>query len=485
MQRINTDIIGLLPILNTFTICLICIRMGIHVLFLPLPCTFTLAFIATEPLKGCWDKDFIANKALTILIDLDRIFILFKNINPMVTRHTQGNKVIHTVITAYTSRDFMMNIKPSAILFRRLATFLANFITFTYSTRNSSPSISVIDVSPAIVPMVFTYQPLVQMRSINKEHVGFTIPNTEKRQFKLFTTSAGASNVNVLFSISRANLFLRCIRMLFPIKVVMFSKFDSLLAFFGATCNQIISVIVANFKRLAANHTYFSYVRMVMSARFRAILQAFIRGCEWLFAMQAHQGVFTLSIVVSIFSSCQECSYALFRAASNLFFTTRCAVLKSFTTDDTRYLHSMVLMLVGAIASIRTELACATWRCCEDFAAIETGDSNRHSTNPFVLGYSSILLGRLVTKPALSIDDQSIQASSIIQQFGIVCKQLGYDPEEEAKLNDAEDERNLQKLQAQQEVIPPSLPGAPALPGQPKPAPTPSTAPQPAQGAQA
>lgn len=90
-----------------------------------------------------------------------------------------------------------------------------------------------------------------------------------------------------------------------------------------------------------------------------------------------------------------------------------------------------------------------------------------------------------MTKPALSIDDQSIQASSIIQQFGIVCKQLGYDPEEEAKLNDAEDERNLQKLQAQQEVIPPSLPGAPALPGQPKPAPTPSTAPQPAQGAQA
>src|SRR5258708_3481964 len=86
-------------------------------------------------------------------------------------------------------------------------------------------------------------------------------------------------------------------------------------------------------------------------------------------------------------------------------------------------------------------------------------------------------------------DLPAIQAAISKMEIGVskaeLQRELGYDPEEQAKLNDAEDERNLAKLQAQQEVIPPSLPGPPPLPGQPKPAPTPATAAQPAQGGQA
>lgn len=48
-------------------------------------------------------------------------------------------------------------------------------------------------------------------------------------------------------------------------------------------------------------------------------------------------------------------------------------------------------------------------------------------------------------------------------------RELGYDPDEEQALSDAEDAQKLAKAQAAMAVFPPEVPGAPLLPGQPPP----------------
>src|SRR5258708_6619159 len=79
----------------------------------------------------------------------------------------------------------------------------------------------------------------------------------------------------------------------------------------------------------------------------------------------------------------------------------------------------------------------------------------------------------------------SVQAGIAKLEVGVskaeIQRELGYDPEEQAKLKQIEDKL---AIETQQAMLPPEIPGTPALPGQPKPAPTPATA-QPAQGAQA
>jgi hypothetical protein len=57
-------------------------------------------------------------------------------------------------------------------------------------------------------------------------------------------------------------------------------------------------------------------------------------------------------------------------------------------------------------------------------------------------------------------------------------RELGYDPEEQAKLKQIEDKL---ALETQQAMFPSELPGTPLLPGQQKPPLAPATAPQPAQ----
>jgi hypothetical protein len=85
------------------------------------------------------------------------------------------------------------------------------------------------------------------------------------------------------------------------------------------------------------------------------------------------------------------------------------------------------------------------------------------------------------SSPLPKDDLPGIQASIAKLEIGIskstVQRENGYNPEEEAALNDTEDARNLEKLQAQQAVMPPialpsALPGTPPLPGQTPPAPT-------------
>jgi hypothetical protein len=72
-------------------------------------------------------------------------------------------------------------------------------------------------------------------------------------------------------------------------------------------------------------------------------------------------------------------------------------------------------------------------------------------------------------------DLPSLQAAVTKLEIGVskqsVLEEAGYDPDEEQKRNDEEDQHALEKQQAQQAaLIPPELPGAPALPGQPLPA---------------
>jgi len=85
-------------------------------------------------------------------------------------------------------------------------------------------------------------------------------------------------------------------------------------------------------------------------------------------------------------------------------------------------------------------------------------------------------------------DLASAQYALAMKQLGVSAttlqREMGYDPEEELALNDAEDAIKLAKLQAQQAVLAPAVPASQTPPGQPKPAPTPATA-QPAQGGQA
>ena len=62
------------------------------------------------------------------------------------------------------------------------------------------------------------------------------------------------------------------------------------------------------------------------------------------------------------------------------------------------------------------------------------------------------------------------QKAVTLKEIGIsnttLQRELGYDPEEEVALSQAEDERALEKQQLMQPGLPPADPGAPALPGQ-------------------
>src|SRR6266567_106750 len=68
-------------------------------------------------------------------------------------------------------------------------------------------------------------------------------------------------------------------------------------------------------------------------------------------------------------------------------------------------------------------------------------------------------------------DLPSVQSAISKRELGIsdttLQRELGYDPEEEWTLSQAEDEKKLQSAIARQAMLPPALPGAPALPGQP------------------
>jgi hypothetical protein len=72
-------------------------------------------------------------------------------------------------------------------------------------------------------------------------------------------------------------------------------------------------------------------------------------------------------------------------------------------------------------------------------------------------------------------DLPAVQAAVSKLEIGIskttLMRELGYDPDEEAQLTDAEDAKALAKAQAMAVLIPPEVPGAPVLPGQQKPAP--------------
>jgi hypothetical protein len=68
---------------------------------------------------------------------------------------------------------------------------------------------------------------------------------------------------------------------------------------------------------------------------------------------------------------------------------------------------------------------CMAWGNCEGLTTVKTGNSNEHIDNPLVSGYSSIVSGRLVTKPVSSVDDQSTLALSIIPFFAPAYKEEG------------------------------------------------------------
>src|SRR5579859_3977944 len=74
-------------------------------------------------------------------------------------------------------------------------------------------------------------------------------------------------------------------------------------------------------------------------------------------------------------------------------------------------------------------------------------------------------------------DLPSVQAALAKKEINIsdttLQRELGYDPDEEALLSQAEDERKLAKQMPMVDSLAPSVPGVPALPGQKPPMPTP------------
>ena len=94
---------------------------------------------------------------------------------------------------------------------------------------------------------------------------------------------------------------------------------------------------------------------------------------------------------------------------------------KRLTTSLTCF-HDAVCLSVCLRALSRAELfSCPTGICFNSLTTMEAGKSiggfttcRCHVvTDPFVIGYSSTFGGRLVTKPASSVDDQSTQAHSL------------------------------------------------------------------------
>ncbi len=101
-------------------------------------------------------------------------------------------------------------------------------------------------------------------------------------------------------------------------------------------------------------------------------------------------------------------------------------------------------------------------------------------------GFSANIDITLAWQSPLPHDDlSSVQTAISKRELNIsettLQRELGYDPDEEARLSDAEDARKLAKAQAMADTFPPAQLGAPALPGQKYPipgTPAPQAAPQ-------
>jgi hypothetical protein len=90
-------------------------------------------------------------------------------------------------------------------------------------------------------------------------------------------------------------------------------------------------------------------------------------------------------------------------------------------------------------------------------------------------GFSEDIGITLAWQNPLPEDDlPAVQAAVSKLEIGIsrttLQRELGYDPDEEAILKDAEDAKALEKAAAMATLLPPEVPGAPALAGQQKPA---------------
>jgi hypothetical protein len=72
----------------------------------------------------------------------------------------------------------------------------------------------------------------------------------------------------------------------------------------------------------------------------------------------------------------------------------------------------------------------------------------------------------------LPVDDlQTVQAYVLLKSIGVsnssIMRKLGYDPEEEARLSQAEDAQAMANNPLMQNQMPPTQPGVAGLPGQP------------------
>ena len=107
-----------------------------------------------------------------------------------------------------------------------------------------------------------------------------------------------------------------------------------------------------------------------------------------------------------------------------------------------------LLVLNGMSPDIEITLAWQSALPHDDLAAVQTG----------------------VTKLEVGVSKTTIQ------------RELGYDPEEEMALSQAEQEQKIKAAQEAMAALPPGLPGAPLLPNQPPPAPPQPTTPPAVQG---
>jgi len=413
----------MLPILDTLKACLHCFRVSIEIPLLILTFSFTSTLIATDFLKGFWNKCLVAYKANAIPIHLVGMIELFRGLKALMTGFAKSNEIIHTIVFAHSCRNFMMNVKGTPVLFRCFTAHLAYLVTFTDCSCYLVPSVTIEDSSTPIVPMVFTFSPSVHMSRVYKEDVPFAFPLPPSRDTDYFTASASAFNSCAWFGFCLAQLCFYLIREMFAVKVVVLSNLDRLFAFIRETCDLALSKGCNTLKRFAANDTGLLYT-VCFLARTRAELAIRLRRDYFNYLATLKTGDravrFASSVVVMLtkLSSLFTC----FRSTRYLLNHARLWAFKHSSADDTRLLYVVSSTLMGFVAIIRAELSWSIGIVRGGFTAIQTSEGDflnrcNHDSDPLVSGYSSFSCGRPVTKLVLSVGDQPAQAYSIIQQL--------------------------------------------------------------------